>query len=116
MTYTKEYKELMQKYINSLLEKENKDMSNTTNFEKALGKKNANMGEAIVNARADLGKSLKDSLTDACDKFSQWIPTSQSVLEAFKSAKESIEAIEELDNVIAELTKVSNETAEELQK
>lgn len=39
MTYTKEYKESMQKYINSLLEKENRDMSNTTNFEKALGKK-----------------------------------------------------------------------------
>lgn len=91
-------------------------MSNTTNFEKTLGKKNANMGEAIVNARADLGKSLKDSLADACDKFSQWMSASQSVLEAFKSAKESIEAIEELDNAMVELTKVSNETVEELQK
>lgn len=91
-------------------------MSNTTNFEKALGKKNANMGEAIVNARADLGKNLKDSLTDAYDKFSQWMSASQSVLEAFKNAKESIEAIEELDNAMVELTKVTDKTIEEIQK
>ena len=116
MTYTKEYKESIQKYINSLAEKENKSMSNTTNFEKVLGKKNANMGEAIVNVRADLGKSLKELLVDAYDKFSRWMETSQSILEELKSAKESIEAIEELDNTMVELTKVSNETTEELQK
>ena len=110
MTYTKEYKESIQKYINSLAEKENKSMSNTTNFEKVLGKKNANMGEAIVNVRADLGKSLKELLVDAYDKFSRWMETSQSILEELKSAKESIEAIEELDNTMVELTKVSNET------
>ena len=42
--------------------------------------------------------------------------TSHSILEELKSAKESIEAIEELDNTMVELTKVSNETTEELQK
>ena len=92
------------------LKKENKSMSNTTNFEKVLGKKNANMGEAMVNVREDLGKSLKELLVDAYDKFSRWMETSQSILEELKSAKESIEIIEELDNVMAELTKVSNET------
>ena len=101
---------------NITLEKENKIMSNTTNFEKVLGKKNANMGEAMVNVREDLEKSLKELLVDAYDKFSRWMETSQSILEELKSAKESIEAIEELDNTMVELTKVSNETTEELQK
>ena len=39
-------------------------MSNTTNFDKTLGKKNVNVGEAIMNCKADLGKSLKEQLID----------------------------------------------------
>ena len=55
-------------------------MSNAIDFEKVLGKKNANVGEAIMNNKANLGKSLKEQLADACDKFSKWISESQSVI------------------------------------
>lgn len=106
-------RETMKKYE---LEKENKNMSNTTNFEKTLGKKNANVGDAIENARTDLNKSLKETFTDAFTRFSQWMSASQVVLEAFKSVKESIEVIEGLDNAMTELTKVTDKTVEELEE
>ena len=100
--------------VNITLEKEKEIMGNNTDFEKALGKKNANVGEAIVNARADLGKSLKDSLADACDKFSQWMEASQVVLKAFNEAKVGIEAMKELDNTMVEMQKVSEDTITQL--
>lgn len=115
MIYTKEYKESMQKYINSLLEKENRDMSNTTNFEKALGKKNANVGEAIANTREDLGKQFVNSLIDACKKFTLWMEASQCVLKALNTLKENEEITKELDKTMIELTKVTDKTVEELE-
>ena len=33
-------------------------MSNTTNFDKTLGKKNANVGEAIMNGKVNLETGL----------------------------------------------------------
>ena len=89
-------------------------MSNTTNFDKTLGKKNVNVGEAIMNSKADLGKSLKEQLTDACDKFSKWISESQSVMNSIKNIKDAIEEINEIDNALVELQKVSDDTVKEM--
>ena len=87
-------------------------MSNTTDFEKVLGKKNANLGEAIMNNKANLGKSLKEQLTDAYDKFSKWIFESQSVMNSIKNIKDAIEEINEIKNVQSKLESfaVSNES------
>lgn len=109
------YVKEMEIYLENLKkQKENKSMSNTTNFEKVLGKKNANVGEAIVNAKADLGKSLKDSLVDVCDKFAQWTEANQIVLEAFNDMKVCVETIKELDNTMVEMQKVSEDTIKQL--
>ena len=89
-------------------------MSNTTDFEKVLGKKNANLGEAIMNNKANLGKSLKEQLTDAYDKFSKWISESQSVMNSIKNIKDAIEEINEIDNALVELQKVSDDTVKEM--
>ena len=89
-------------------------MSNTTNFNKTLGKKNANVGEEIMNNKANLGKSLKEQLTDACDKFSKWISESQSVMNSIKNIKDAIEEINEIDNALVELQKVSDDTVKEM--
>lgn len=112
-----QYVKEMETYLENLKkQKENKNMSNTENFEKVLGKKNANVGEAIVNAKADLGKSLKDSLVDASDKFVQWMEASHVVLEAFNNMKEMVKTMEDLDNSMVELQKVADATVEELEK
>lgn len=103
--------ETMRKYE---LEKENNNMNNTTNFEKTLGKQNANVGEAIMNNKANLGKSLKEQLTDACDKFSKWISESQSVMNSIKNIKSAIEEINEIDDALVELQKVSDDTVKEI--
>ena len=85
-------------------------MSNATNFDKTLGKKNVNVGEAIMNGKADLGKSLKEQLTDACDKFSKWISESQSVMNSLRNVKAAIEEINEIDDALVELQKVADDT------
>ena len=85
-------------------------MSNTTNFEKTLGKQNVNAGETIMNSKADLGKSLKEQLTDAYDKFSKWISESQSVMNSLRNVKAAIEEINELDDALVELQKVADDT------
>lgn len=105
----------METYLEKLKkEKENKSMGNTENFEKVLGKKNANVGKATVNAKADLGKSLKDTLADACSKFIEWMEASQVVLEAFDNMKEMVKTMEDLDNSIVELQKVTDKTVAEM--
>lgn len=88
-------------------------MDNTTNFEKLLGKKNANIGEAIVNSKTKLGNDFKEKLTDTYNKFSEWITTGQIILEAFKNMKETLETIKEINDSVVELQKVSDETVEE---
>ena len=90
-------------------------MSNTTNFEKALGKKNANMGEAIANTREDLGKQFANSLIDACKRFTLWMEASQCVLKALNTLKENEGISKELDETMIELTKVTDKTVEELE-
>lgn len=96
------------------LEKENNIMNNTTNFEKTLGKQNANVGEAIMNNKANLGKSLKEQLTDACDKLSKWISESQIILNLLKNVKETANTLKELDDALVELQKVSDDTVKEI--
>ena len=87
MTYTKEYKESMQKYINLLLEKENNIMNNTEN----------------------LGKSLKEQLTEEYEKFAKWTSESQIILNLLKNVKETANALKELDDAPVELLKVTDD-------
>ena len=86
------------RYVCFSLFNNDNSIDNTTDFEKVLGKKNANVGEAIMNNKANLGKSLKEQLTDACDKFSKWISESQSVMNSIK----------ELDEALVEMQKTNN--------
>ena len=88
MTYTKEYKESMQKYINSLLEKENNIMNNTEN----------------------LSKSLKEQLTEEYEKFANWISESQIILNSLKNVKDAVNALKELDDAPVEILKVTDDT------
>ena len=80
------------------LEKENNIMNNATNFEKVLGKKNANVGEAIIDKREDLCKSLNEQLSDMYKKFSQWISEIQIAMNSIK----------ELDDALVEMQKTNN--------
>lgn len=91
-------------------------MNNTSDFEKVLGKKNANVGEAIANSKAELGDNLKELLADVYNRFSEWINTGQIILEAFKNVKETLETIKEINDFVVELQKVTDEIVEEIQK
>ena len=82
-------RETMRKYE---LEKENKSMSN-----KEL-----------------LGKSLKEQFTEASESFAKWISASTSIMETIKSVKAGFEAIEELDDSLVEMQKVTEMTTDEL--
>lgn len=62
----------------------------------------------------NLGNDFKERLNDACDKFSQWMKSSNTVLDAFNAVKAGVETIEELDNAMVEITKVTDKTADEL--
>ena len=79
-----------------------------------LDKRYANLGEAIMNNKANLGKSLKEQLTDAYDKFSKWIFESQSVMNSIKNIKDAIEEINEIDDALVELQKVADDTTNEM--
>lgn len=84
--------EIIQKTRKEYFEKENKKMSN----------------------KANLGKSLTESLEEACGKFSKWMESSNVILDAFNSVKASVKTVEELDSAMVEVTKVTDKTAKEL--
>ena len=102
------------RYVCFSLFNNDNSIDNTTDFEKVLGKQNANVGEAIMDNKANLGKSLKEQLTDACDKFSKWISESQSVMDSIKNIKSAIEEINEIDDALVELQKVSDDAVKEM--
>lgn len=62
----------------------------------------------------NLGNDFKERLTDACDKFSRWMKSSNAILEAFNTVKADVETIKELDNTTVEIDKVTDKTADEL--
>lgn len=81
MTYTKEYKESMQKYINSLLEKENNIMSK------------------------NLGKSLTGTLKEQATNFAKWQSASQTIMNGCKSLKKMSDSVEEVNDSLVGLGK-----------
>ena len=83
--------EIIQKTQKEYFEKENKKMSD----------------------KANLGKSLTESLEEACGKFSKWMESSNVILDAFNSVKASVKTVEELDSAMVEV-QVSDKTAKEL--
>ena len=61
-----------------------------------------------------LGKSLKEQFTEASESFAKWISASTSIMETIKSIKTGIETIEELDDSLVEMQKVTEMTTDEL--
>ena len=86
------------RYVCFSLFNNDNSIDNTTDFEKVLGKKNANVGEAIIDKREDLCKSLNEQLSDMYKKFSQWISEIQIAMNFLK----------ELDDALVEMQKTNN--------
>ena len=138
MTYTKEYKESMQKYINSLLEKENNNMNSTTSLagkslfdtlkeQSERFNKWVNESEELLSGistehmdkevseeifgkkNANLGRSLKEQLTEEYEKFAKWTSESQIILNLLKNVKETANTLNELDDEPVNLQKVTDD-------
>lgn len=64
-----------------------------------------------MNNTESLGMNFKEQLTNACDKFSEWVTESQIILNSLKNVKDAVNALKELDNAPVELLKVTDDTA-----
>jgi predicted transcriptional regulator len=62
----------------------------------------------------NLENDFKERLTEACDKFSKWMESSNTILDTFNAVKENLKTVEELDSAMVEVTKVTDKTADEL--
>lgn len=62
-----------------------------------------------MNNTENLGKSLKEQLTEEYEKFAKWISESQIVLNSLKNVKEAVNALKELDDAPVEMLKVADD-------
>lgn len=72
--------------------------------------------ENDMRVAGKLGKSLKQTLIEGAKSFAQWTLSSASVMEVVQAIKTTVRNVKELDNSLLELDKVSDLTAEGLEK
>ena len=72
--------------------------------------------ENDMRVAGKLGKTLKQTLVDGAKSFAQWTLSSASVMEVVQAIKTTVKNVKELDNSLLELDKVSDLTAEGLEK
>ena len=63
-----------------------------------------------------LGKNLKDQIAQAVTSFSQWISISSAVMLGVGKFKDAISELKELDNILTEISKISNLTSSQLKE
>ena len=107
---TKEAKEELQGFIR-LLQNGNVNLSDWNKFDTRLKEINIEMRET-----GKLGKSLKQTLLDGAKSFAQWTFSSGMVMEVVQTVKTLTNNVTELDNKLLELVKVSDLTADGLEK
>lgn len=115
MTYTKEYKESMQKYINSLAEREKKTMDsrvttflvavmNGENTEKAIeisGVGELTTDELLTGIAGVWNKNTLEAMLN----YQKWIDASTQMIKTSKLVKDNIKNIKGLDNIFASMKK-----------
>lgn len=107
---TKEAKEELQGYVR-LLQSGNVNLSDWNKFDTRLKEINQDMR---VSGR--LGKNLKQTLIEGAKSFAQWTFSSGMVMEVVQTVKTLTNNVIELDNKLLELVKVSDLTADGLEK
>ena len=63
-----------------------------------------------------LGKNLKDQIAQAVTSFSQWISISSAVMLGVGKFKDAISELNELDDILTEISKTSNLTSSQLKE
>ena len=72
--------------------------------------------ENDMRVAGKLGKSLKQTFIEGAKSFASWTISSASVMEVVQAIKTTVKNVKELDNSLLELDKVSDLTAEGLEK
>ena len=72
--------------------------------------------ENSMRALNKLGASLKNQLIQAGRSFTTWLSASTMVMKTISETREAITNIKELDNILTEISKTSDMTAESLEK
>ena len=72
--------------------------------------------ENDMRVAGKLGKSLKQTFIEGAKSFASWTISSASVMEVVQAIKTTVKNVKELDNSLLELNKVSDLTAEGLEK
>lgn len=126
MTYTKEYKESIQKYINSLAEKEKKEMdARVTKFLTTI--MNGTDAETAIKDSGIEEMELRDVLTEiagvwnnntleALLNYQKWTNSSMKIMNALQTLKDKCNSVKELDNALSMIEKVTEETVRQMEK
>lgn len=126
MTYTKEYRESMQKYINSLAKKEKKIMdSRVTKFLTTI-MNGTDVETAIKNSGIE-EMELRDVLTEIAGvwnnntleellNYQKWTNSSIKIMNALQTLKDKCNSVKELDNALSMIEKVTEETVRQMEK
>ena len=109
---TKKVREENERYIATL-----RDL-NTQMSKMQLGQINTSFkqNENSMRALNKLGASLKDQFAQAGRSFTTWLSASTMVMKTISETREAITNIKELDNILTEISKTSDMTAESLEK
>ena len=91
---------------------------NTQMTRMQLGQINTTFKQTENSMRAlnKLGASLKNQFKQAASSFTMWLSASSGVMKLISETREAVSNIKELDNILTEIRKTSDMTAESLEK
>ena len=109
---TKAVREENERYITTL-----RDL-NTQMSKMQLGQINTAFKQTENSMRAlnKLGASFKNQLRQGVQSFSTWLSASTLVMKTISETREAVTNIKELDNILTEISKTSDMTAESLER
>ena len=105
---TKEAKTQLELYIKEL-SGGNVPLGRWNQINQALAKT-----ESEMRTLGKLGKSLKDQFRQAAESFTQWISVSSAVMLGVTKFKNAISELKDIDDILTEISKTSNLTANQL--
>lgn len=112
MTFSKEEREALQKYINTCLNN-NFGKKDSIDAEIMFGKKNANIGKSIMDVRKKLDNSSNKRIASIYEELLTLIVFAQGIAQRLKDAIDVIDTVDDLNETLEEMKRISEDTKEE---
>lgn len=106
---TKEARQELESYVAKINNGVN--LNEWNQFDKRLKEIRVEMGQV-----GRLGKSLKQTLSDAARSFIEWTSASGAVMEVWNAVRQGVEELKNLDSILTEISKTSDLTTSQLKE